>query len=758
MPADAELVSQQPLGPLPPLARLIPRTAHKFPRVAARLARYSRAAAKARVLGGLAVAGVNSLLTSYSSRSKASTFCFKKRRRFEFDDRRSSFAFSFSNSETKRMHEGIFLSACDFVLQLAEDDEWDDSRPPEGQVALESNSESDDAAMTTYFKTDEWWLAATYGAVLGEHAPERIEADKISLPPRDCPPPVDMMSLLSPEDAAFYADPANLLLGEGDEEPSPGEARCCVMIDDEEYIKLLNMLAERGMITFLHEVEKVNGLFAVPKSDELQRLIADLRRSNSVFKKPEKSQLAGPDHVVNVQAPPGKTLTQATRDIRDYYHRIGLPKWMWPFMAWPQVDAAKIPWAAACGFAGMMFPCLIVLPMGFSHSVRIAQLIHERVVHHFVGVPREDQILASNDLRLREGRVLYNLYIDDSYWVSLSDPNSQRKLRNFVEKYQRELARLGLDDKPSKRWGPETGTRCVSLGMTIDGATRSYGMSAQKLEELKAETRTLMAAPTVSGRALARVVGKWNWAFLVRRPGMCTLAACYLYISALGDRADKLWNTVQQELRVAVQIAPLLQTQLDLPMSAEVFASDASTWGGGVVAKRVSPATRKNVLCLANKQQKLLPPFSEAETAEREPFLDPILWRGQDWRVIFSNKWHTRGEHITVLEMRAAYLAARAAFMRGDPRPHRHVFLVDSTAVVSAINKGRCKSRDLLRRLRPIMAIALATRDRAHTIFIESEKNPSDGPSRDRPIWHQLLPQPGHHQEEYDSDTNMEDT
>ena len=90
------------------------------------------------------------------------------------------------------------------------------------------------------------------------------------------------------------------------------------------------------------------------------------------------------------------------------------------------------------------------------------------------------------------------------------------------------------------------------------------------------------------------------------------------------------------------------------------------------------------------------------------------------------------GEHINSLEARAWYNTVRLATLAkaAGGEPQRHLFLCDSSVVVAAARKGRCRSRDVLRRMRPGFALLLALGSRVCTVYVESSRNPADAPSR----------------------------
>lgn len=694
-----------------------------------------RALARARVLGNAAVQGLNTLFTSYSKRRGASDYSFSKRP-FYSHDQRSSYAFSFSSAEQRRIQNDIFLAAVEYEETKLR------ASVGVGQDRAELGARADFDKERPFFENNLEYskMLSSYGVPAVEHsasAPQSVVAERVSLPPRDGPPPIDIRTLLPSEEAAFYSSPENLLLDPADRENavSKTNTRSCILVSQDEYSKLCEELFIRGMITFRKDARVVNGLFAVPKKDDVQRLIADLRKANAHFHVPAKVSLCGPDVISKLQVPAGHRLVQATRDIRDFYHRLAMPPPWWPYFAWPALDVSRVPSAAAAGFSGTMYPCLVSLPMGFSHSVRIAQLVHERVLHEMLRLPRQDQILHGHDLRLWPGRILYSVYIDDTWFVCLFDPADpeSKRLVQLLQLYEQCLERIGTPDKPSKRVGPLVAAICDVLGMQVDGMTLFFGMGALKLEALKGETRKICASPRpISGKELARIVGQWNWAFLARRPAMSVFSAAYLFARANADSSALLWDSVRRELTVAVQIAPLLHTKLDLPWCGTVMASDASLTAGGVMAKTLSKANpqARQLLPASHRLLKRIPPLSDEDADVREPTIQSLLNDPSPWRTLFEKDWETSGEHINSLEMRAAYIAVRHVLLRESSNPQRVLFLCDNTVCVCTTSKGRCSSRNLLVRYRPVAALALATGSELNFVYIESERNPADAPSR----------------------------
>jgi hypothetical protein len=113
-------------------------------------------------------------------------------------------------------------------------------------------------------------------------------------------------------------------------------------------------------------------------------------------------------------------------------------------------------------------------------------------------------------------------------------------------------------------------------------------------------------------------------------------------------------------------------------------------------------------------------------------------WAPVTWDVAVSGQWAApeagRGaapEHINALELRTAGYGV-AASLRVDGRfDSRFVLLTDSAVALGALTKGRSSSFALLRCVRRVSALLLATGTRPLYRFVESEVNPADLPSRE---------------------------
>jgi hypothetical protein len=86
--------------------------------------------------------------------------------------------------------------------------------------------------------------------------------------------------------------------------------------------------------------------------------------------------------------------------------------------------------------------------------------------------------------------------------------------------------------------------------------------------------------------------------------------------------------------------------------------------------------------------------------------------------------------HPGVLEAHAVKLAIEWCARSCDRLGHRIVLLVDAKAVLGAVAKGRSSAKTIKRIIARIGALCLATDTSLHLLYVPSEHNPADAPSR----------------------------
>ena len=600
----------------------------------------------------------------------------------------------------------------------------------------------------------------------------QITASKVSLP--QAAGTADLMALLPPALQAIYSSRRSLLwdptVDEPRDDPPP---KPILYASHSEYVALVKRMYAAGMVAFTAHPKAVNGVFGVPKDGGASiRLIIDARPANALFKTPPKVQLPTPDVIAQMRVSPQRPFYTAKVDIDNFYHRLECPAWLQPYFALPPICVSELDRPDVTrqfGAIATVYPMCTTLPMGWSHSVYVAQSAHEWLLDsELAGVlPAGDRIGAFNsgftDYHLNGQRIMHAVYIDD-----LSIFGTDKAALAAVQRAYTGVAEAkGLAVKSSKVVAPSADSVEV-LGLEINGTEHTIGLSVRKLEALCADTAALLAAHEslggvqITGLQLAHLVGRWTWAILANRPALSVFSAVYRFIETADRRLFTLWQSAAAELAVIMGLAPLLLTHLAASDYPTFLATDASETGRGVVA--FTPPRPETTLAIPDVVQPRSVSSLERQSSagshrsprdgervqeeqqsspqQRRQSLSPsnlpdasgnddhtVSVDSAHWTTIVSDRWR-RPEHINVLELRALDTAVRWVLTHPYSVGTRVSLLSDSQVVIGAVRKGRSSSRPLLRRLRCLGAVLLGGGLQLDVQWIPSEFNPADVASR----------------------------
>lgn len=537
-----------------------------------------------------------------------------------------------------------------------------------------------------------------------------LVADRVALP--SVAGAVRLLDVLPPQLAALYAGPSSCLRPP---DPSLPRPRPHVFASHKEYVKLVRRMIVAGMVAFTTTPVVINGLFGVPKPDGNIRLVIDGRPCNSVFIEPPHVQLPTPDLLPRLMVPSGKTLWVAKSDLADFFYRFRMPDWMQPYFALPGILANELGDEYVRRFgAVVIYPCLTVLAMGWSHSVLVAQTAHEHLLDTRTRLRSADRITSTSDLHV--DRLRHMVYIDDLILLS----TDKSDVTSAQEEYIAAAGSANLPTKPSKVIRPSCdGVDC--LGIELNGREHTVAPRADKLHRLRLDTVSVLRRGTCSGRDMAQLVGRWTWLMLVTRPALACFSSVYRFIQSAGRRIFNLWPTVARELWAVARLSPLFVTSLSAPWYSHVMATDACLSGTGVVAAPV-PVSVVTLAARISGSGSLAPKTVVDESLDR-------LLVQRPWTTLVSAPW-AREEHINQLELLSVSVALRRVLSTPSSIRRRLLVLSDSQVAVGALSKGRSSSHNLLRRIRPLSALLLGSGLQLHLRWIPSDYNPADGPSR----------------------------
>jgi hypothetical protein len=505
-----------------------------------------------------------------------------------------------------------------------------------------------------------------------------------------------------------------------------------------EYLKLLDRMRAVGMTGMTSAPKAVNGVFAVAKDESTDRVIIDARFANRLFIDSPHVALPGPAHLVQLMVPTDAVMYSGKSDLSNYYHHLGVPEWLQPYLALPplaptELSERGLPLDAA-------YPMCLTMPMGFSHAVYLAQTVHEFILYRHGLLRQEDSLLSLRSPAVTHSRVIHGIVIDDFFLFSLCRELAERTLQLVLDAY----AAAGFVVKQSKVVRP-TSTPVKIIGFDIDGVHGEITLPGESQLSLLRATLSLLNQPTVTGSQLSHIVGRWTWVMMLRRASLAVLQQCYRYCRLAQLRRFILWPSVRRELLMLLSLLPLLRANLHAPFFHRAIASDASELAGGVVSTPLTSTVTSQLWPLCSSRhhavqqaqcnaQRLqpdvsVPPSDAAEglSQEFDSFYSAVS--SVPWRTLIAKPW-SGVEHINALELRAALLSVHWVLSYPSSL-HRRVFLLlDSTVAFFSLWKGRSSSPALLLVLRKISALLLASDLTLLCGWVPSAVNPADAPSR----------------------------
>ena len=592
-----------------------------------------------------------------------------------------------------------------------------------------------------------------------------LVASKVSLPSiGDAVSNIELHTVLPKSVSDYYSD-VNALLLPTCSTPISTKTPTVFCSSRTEYTKLLHRLFELKMIDFTSTPKCVNGLFGVKKDEDSIRLIVDATYVNSLMIPPPVVTLPNPSHLSNLKT--SDPFYVAKMDLSNYYHQLELPSVLQDWFCLPHISIAELQSIFPNAIIGSvrMYPKLRTLPMGWAHSVYIAQVVHEHVVYSmYAALSPINNILINSVLLLS----LHFIYIDDLVLIGYDRNVLEQQIAAIKHAY----AAVGLKLNIKKSIAPTQHTIKI-IGVSINGSTQRIFVDGIDIISLVSRTVVLLQAGECTSHAMSVLVGHWCWFLLLKRPLLSIMNQCYRFIQTFLKNVDLkyIWSSVHRELLMCCTLASNIQLDLSTQVIDRVVATDASMNGFGMVTNRtnemddqlydklvqlaVNTGTNSfecesnafglvgTVAALVNSSTipvvSLQPVISLTNTSRMQQHQQIVQLVREisiivDWVIITRGCWKYNDEstHINELEMSSVLLAVRwlcsLVLVRTSKR--KLILLVDNAVTVYAVRKGRSSSLPLLKLLRRITAYCVALDVQLKIVYVPSNLNPADAASR----------------------------
>ena len=488
------------------------------------------------------------------------------------------------------------------------------------------------------------------------------------------------------------------------------------------------------------------GLFAVDHKPTSDRIILDRRPFNELERRLVWAKLPHGSLLTQLIVPPGFSIRGSGDDLSNYFYLLKHQEAWLPRNAIGKTFDGR-GYEKFGGIPGKKYLLSFrVIAMGDLNAVDIAQQVHLEILRDCCCMNVGECLEFRSPLPA--SHTLEGLYIDDHIITQILPSKKNRKniarfrdeelLARSREQYQKK----GIPISSGKAF--EKCDNYTAWGTEVDSRSGRVGAPQRKLKHLSELIASvcslpLVCLPLVSKKLLQGIVGLLVHPFTHRRNLMCVLQDTFVWIEKLRDGESRgLPNSVKEELTCCGLLLPVCHSNVRWGVSKRLGASDASLSHGGRCASLVtSPIAQTLYRCSEHKGEHVrldwasgaLQPETRMQRApdELEQLIGDLPWN-QTETCSFAHK-----QHINILETKMIYRELRDVVMQSR-KPLRCVLVVDSRAAAGAWAKGRSSLRNLNRVLRQALGWSIAGQKTIHVLWVRSEANPADYPSRGKRI------------------------
>ena len=410
-------------------------------------------------------------------------------------------------------------------------------------------------------------------------------------------PSFSAAEFLDPLTPAAFEDPEVLRLPKDRwVNHKPGKVHC----DKSELLKLVELWYSLGACHLMNledkHYEEAVGLFCVPKDEKHDRLIIDPTTINGRMASLSSStkELAPGAMLSLLSLSDGFAYRFSADDLTDYYYTF-------------KVSAKRAErnslrcifnWSDLChlkSFRGdlqgkQILVCLKSLAMGDNLAVEIAQQAHCQVLRQLCGA-----MLRHESIRYRhpipKSDFVELLAIDDHTGiqkVSFSELRAGTPKRDTAVFAASEVAykEVGLVQHERKR--KRNTTEGIILGADFDGVRGRVMAPRSRVSILCLVSGAIARVGTCTRSLLSVLLGCWIHILMFRRIMFSIIDD--LFKQGLDHDADTVFHLSRKsrnELQLLAALGPLAQSDLRAKYADEMFCTDASPYGGAVIAAHI---------------------------------------------------------------------------------------------------------------------------------------------------------------------------
>ena len=509
------------------------------------------------------------------------------------------------------------------------------------------------------------------------------------------------------------------------------------------YVHLTARELRCGKLRLRLAVKGVANIFAAPKATKgRQRKIWDGSVLSQMASPPPKPhRLANPSSFLDICVPKQAELYMSKRDASTYFDSLVVPKQLQPWFGQQPVQVKELvkvglslrqiaSWVDDLDTElqphTLVFPVNVVWPMGFSWSPCIAQANTIGCLQK-CRVP-ESQILSLDHDLPRSQQELCAVATDD---VLLFHRCKQQGAKT-LQRLDRVFAEHGIVRNKAK--DVNLAGRMTGLGCDINSSPPLVEPALHKIANVVLGICDLLVSKRASPANVNSLLGVLQWFCLLQRSMFSIFDAVYDFVRRPDSSQEQaVPMQVQSEFLVALALLPLLPAALDRGFLPELLACDAAPdFGFGVCSLDCGRKITQQVGRLAERRGDFVRLFpGEGDEPEVARLGNPhrLPFRKGDFKTVISSRARFSA-HSGLLECHGVLLALKWVSRSHSKHSSKPVILVDAKAAIGCVSKGRSSARALHRVLRSTAALCLACDFLPRLVYIPSESNPADAPSR----------------------------
>jgi len=572
----------------------------------------------------------------------------------------------------------------------------------------------------------------------GQPASVPLKAVLVDMPARasTCQP----CDLLPSAFAACIADPSHVF---PNGPPEQSSATTAARTSDD-YLDITARGLQCGKLRLRRVVAASADIFARVKASGKQRELWNGHDISLAAQRPPKPRrLASPSALLDLITEPGMPIFYSKRDLACCFDTLEAPKALQPFFGRPPVVAHDFATRAGLALddlhqyidgdgpddltgSTVLFPVSTCWPQGFAWSSCVAQETSLHICAQ-AGIV-EDRILSVDHIVPEDLSEAAAVCTDDILLFDADLHIGQRRAAALDEKF----GEAGLVVNHAKD---------VDQALEMTGLGCEFSNSPAKIEPDSLRTaRSLAAALALSTDicatrdAVHSLLGVMQWSCLLQRGVYSCFDACYGFVDhEQRDVAVEVPPDVASELLAAAFLQPLLVADFERQWLPEVTACDASgSYGFGVSYAHLPVDQVAAFGRYAHKRGDYIRLFpDEGDPVEKArlgvPRRLPISHRHFRHAISARAQWKA---HSSVLEAHGLALAVRWRARQHKAHHKRLLLLVDAQAIIGCAVKGRTSAKAVRAPLRTFAATCMAADILARILYIPSESNPADEPSR----------------------------